>query len=231
MIIPAIDIINGQCVRLLRGDYEAKTTYYDDPLIAAQQFQQAGCQWLHMVDLDGAKMNKPANLDVLRRVREHTTLHIEYGGGIKSSESVEQVLTAGANRVICGSIAITQPELFRSWLQTYGGGRIVLGADCRNGKIATHGWLHQTDTEVDDLIGSFIAYGLQHVIVTDIARDGTMLGPNISLYRQLQTRFPNLNIIASGGIGCNEDINNCYKAGIQYIIAGKAIYEGRIDLC
>lgn len=231
MIIPAIDIINGQCVRLLRGDYNAQTTYYDDPLTAAMQFQQAGCTWLHMVDLDGAKMSAPQNLEVLHRVREHTTLHIEYGGGIKSTESVQQVLDAGADRVICGSIAITQPELFRSWLRQYGPEQIVLGADCRDGKIATHGWLRQTETTVSELIASFVADGLQHVIVTDISRDGTLLGPNIELYSQLQAQFPSLNIIASGGVGSNEDIQQCENIGIRQIIAGKAIYEGRIKLC
>lgn len=231
MILPAIDLINGQCVRLTQGDYEAKTTYYPDPVDAARMIERAGLPWLHLVDLDGAKTSEPQNLEVLRRIKAATNLRVEYGGGIKTTEAVEAVLAAGADRIIAGSIAVRNPELFRQWLHQYGADRIVLGADCRDGMVATHGWLEQTTITVEEIIGWFTADGLRHVIVTDIARDGMLTGPNVELYQSLRQSFPTLDIIASGGVGCNDDIHRCEAIGIEQVIVGKAIYEGRVTLC
>lgn len=229
MIIPAIDIINGKCVRLLQGDYAQQTTYFDDPLIAARQFEAAGCKWLHLVDLDGARLSAPQNLDVLRTVVQNTSLRVEYGGGIKSGEAVEQVLNAGASRVIIGSMAVSDAPLFKSLLAEYGGDKIVLGADCRDGKIATHGWLQMSDLTIEELINPLKDL-LKVVIVTDIARDGTLAGPNISLYKTLIGEFPDITFIASGGVGQQKDIIDLSVAGVKYIIAGKALYEGKIKL-
>lgn len=231
MIVPAIDIIAGECVRLRQGDYAQQTTYFSDPLEAALQFERAGVEYLHLVDLDGAKLSAPANLDVLRRIKANTSLKVEYGGGIKSLQAVRDVLDAGADRVICGSIAVTSPESFSQWLREFGGEKIVLGADCRDGKVATHGWLRDSDYEVADLIEKFRSDGLKHVIVTDIARDGMLSGPNLSLYTDYIQRFPSVNIIASGGVGCQNDIDMLHALGLKQIIVGKALYEGRVSLC
>lgn len=229
MILPAIDIIGGKCVRLRQGDYEQKTTYYDDPLVAAKQFEQAGCNWLHLVDLDGAKMAAPQNISVLKRIVENTHLQVEYGGGIKSREAVQQVLEAGAARVIIGSMAVSNPALFKELLMEYGGDKIVLGADCKNGKVSTHGWLRQSELSVATLVEPLSDF-LKVVIVTDIARDGMLSGPNLTLYQDLLKQFPDITFVASGGVSSQDDIAQLEKIGIKQIIVGKALYEGKIEL-
>jgi phosphoribosylformimino-5-aminoimidazole carboxamide ribotide isomerase len=247
-IIPAIDIIGGECVRLTQGDYARKRTYYKDPLDAALQYADAGIRRLHIVDLDGAKLSKPANLAVLERVASRTDLDIQYGGGIKSGESLRAVLSFGARRAICGSIAVTEPETFRGWLRSAarhtdmnetsnnaahegsGCGSIILGADVREGKVATHGWLAESELTAEALIENFLADGLQQVICTEISRDGMLAGPAFELYAQLYARFPDLDITASGGIAKMDDIRRLNDAGVRSVIVGKAIYEGKISL-
>ncbi|MDR2885349.1 MAG: 1-(5-phosphoribosyl)-5-[(5-phosphoribosylamino)methylideneamino]imidazole-4-carboxamide isomerase [Rikenellaceae bacterium] len=229
-IIPAIDIIGGECVRLTQGDYAQKQTYYKDPLDAARQYADAGIRRLHMVDLDGARQSKPANLAVLERVAAKTNLEIQYGGGIKSSEALQSVLSAGARRAICGSIAVTEPETFRGWLHEFGGAAIILGADVREGHVATHGWLSESELTAEALIEIFLADGLQQVICTEISRDGMLTGPAFDLYAQLYKSFPALDITASGGISAMDDIRRLDAGGVCSVIVGKAIYEGCISL-
>ncbi len=227
-IIPAIDMIGGRCVRLTQGDYARQTTYYDDPLDAAMAFEQLGVRRLHMVDLDGAKASAPMNLHVLERVANATGLDIQYGGGIKSAQALRDVFAAGAGRAICGSIAVKQPELFAAWLAEFGGQRLILGADARNGKVAIQGWLNESTMGIPELIELFLPHGLQQAICTDISRDGMLCGPSIPFYTGLQQAFPTVDITVSGGISSAEDIRQLAQAGLRSVIAGKAIYEGRI---
>ncbi len=229
-IIPAIDIIGGQCVRLTQGDYDRRETYYDDPLDAAKMYEQAGVRRLHMVDLDGAKESFPANLAVLERVSAHTNLDIQWGGGIKSEKALEAVFAAGARRAICGSVAVSHPEQVRGWLARFGGGKIILGADVKNGMVATHGWLATSGITAAQLIASFLDEGLQQVICTEISRDGMLQGPAFGLYNELYTQFPTLDITASGGISGLDDILRLDKAGVRSVIVGKAIYENKISM-
>lgn len=229
-IIPAIDIIDGQCVRLTKGDYNQKSKYYDDPLEIALKFRDAGLKRLHVVDLDGAKSSAPANLKVLERLASKTGLDIQYGGGIKNAEAIKAVFGSGANRAICGSIAITRPDMFVSWLGEFGTEHIILGADIKDGVIATHGWLESSGSTAEGLIGKFIPDGLSQVICTDISCDGTLNGPNFSLYEALQRQFPVINITISGGISCMDDIKRLDGYGMKSVIVGKAIYENRISL-
>lgn len=227
-IIPAIDLIGGECVRLSQGDYDRKTSYYKDPLEVALKYVAAGIRRLHLVDLDGAKASKPMNLDVLRRITEKTQLEVQYGGGIKSSESLEKVFKAGAKRAICGSIAVKQPELFAAWLERFGPERIILGADAREGKVAINGWLEDSVVGVEELIEQFEGAGLSQVICTDISKDGMLAGPSTALYTTLQERFGGMDITVSGGISSWADIEELDRLGLRSVIVGKAIYEGRI---
>lgn len=227
-IIPAIDIIGGQCVRLSQGDYDSKKVYYRDPLEIARIYQDLGVHRLHIVDLDGAKGTFPCNLSVLERIAGATSLDIQYGGGIKTAESLRAVLQAGASRGICGSIAVLNPDLFIEWLATYGPAHVILGADAKNGKIAINGWLQSSSVGVEDMIRKFIPYGLSQVICTDISKDGMLSGPSFELYNRLQGEFPQIDITASGGISSIEDIRTLDKYGIRSVIVGKAIYEGTI---
>lgn len=229
-IIPAIDIIEGKCVRLTQGDYAQKSVYSDDPVRIAMDYKEAGVRRLHLVDLDGAKASAPVNLAVLERIAATTGLDIQYGGGIKSRESLKAVFDSGARRAICGSIAVTQPELLRGWLAEFGGGHIILGADIRDGFIATHGWLEGSAVGVEELIHGFTGDGLAQVICTDISRDGMLSGPNIPLYVGLQTSFPGIDITVSGGISSMEDIAALDGRGLRSVIVGKAIYEKRITM-
>ncbi len=229
-IIPAIDMVNGHCVRLTQGDYARQTTYYDDPLDAAKAFEQIGIRRLHMVDLDGAKASAPMNLRVLERVTSATGLEVQYGGGIKSREALRDVFNAGAARAICGSIAVKQPELFAAWLAEFGGQRLILGADARNGRVATHGWLTESAVTIPQLLERFLPHGLTQTICTDISRDGMLCGPSVEFYTTLQAAFPAVEVTVSGGISCLEDIRQLNAHGLRSVIAGKAIYEGRITL-
>lgn len=227
-IIPAIDLIGGECVRLTQGDYARKSTYYRDPLDVALRYEEAGIRRLHLVDLDGAKAASPMNLPVLGRIAQRTRLSVQYGGGIKSEGALQSVFDAGASRAICGSIAANDPELFAGWLETFGSGRIVLGADTRAGRIAINGWLEEATLSVDELIERFRSGGLSQVICTDITRDGMLTGPATGLYVGLQEKFPDIDITVSGGISAWSDIEALDACGLRSVIVGKAIYEGRI---
>ncbi len=229
-IIPATDIIGGECVRLTQGDYDRKTTYYKDPLEAAKAFEGIGIKRLHVVDLDGAKSSQPMNLRVLERVATHTSLTIQYGGGIKSAQALRDVFNAGASRAIVGSLAVREPELFSAWLEEFGGERVVLGADLKNGKVAIQGWLEESQMGASELFNIFLPHGLRHVICTDISRDGMMCGAATELYKMLSAEFPTLNIIASGGVSKFSDVEELDRAGVESVIVGKALYEGGISL-
>lgn len=229
-IIPAIDMIGGECVRLTQGDYSRKTTYYKDPLEVAKRYEDCGIGRLHLVDLDGAKAARPVNLAVLERISSKTSLKVQYGGGIKTREALQSVFDSGASRAICGSVAVTKPEDFKMWLSEFGPGRIILGADTRDGRIAINGWLESSTIGVEELMGQFRPEKLAHVICTDIAKDGMLTGPSFGLYTKLQAMFPEMDITASGGISSWDDILELDKSGVKSVIVGKAIYEGRITL-
>ena len=229
-IIPATDIIDGRCVRLTQGDYARKKTYCDDPLEAALRFEEAGIRRLHMVDLDGAKAAEPRNLRTLERIATRTSLEVQYGGGIKSREALEAVFNAGASRAICGSIAVRQPELLAAWIAEFGAGRIILGADIREGKVAIQGWTETAGITAEELIGRFRSDGLTQAICTDIARDGMLCGVAVEFYARLQRQFPEVEITVSGGIGTMAEIEALRSEGLRSVIVGKALYEGHITL-
>lgn len=229
-IIPATDIIDGQCVRLTQGDYAQSRSYDTTPLAMAQAFEAIGVKRMHLVDLDGAKASHPCNLDTLRAIASATSLTIEWGGGIKTTECLRDVFDAGAHCAIVGSIAVRQPQLMKEWLRTFGGERIILGADVRNGLVAVSGWQESTTATPGDLINAFRPDGLTQVIVTDISRDGMLQGPNDGLYVQLQQMFPDITFTVSGGISSMDDIRRLDALGLPRVIVGKAIYEHRITL-
>ena len=229
-IIPAIDLIEGKCVRLTQGDYSSKKTYNNNPLDVAKRYEDIGIRRLHLVDLDGAKQSFPQNLNVLETIAKNTTLDIQYGGGIKSTESATAVFNSGAHRIICGSIAVTDPELFKQWLKTYSPEKVILGADVKDGKIATHGWLKSAELSVQEMLTAFLSFGLSQVICTDISKDGMLSGPAFDLYHALQTDFPGLQFTASGGIKDFQDILHLDEMRIPSVVVGKAIYEGFIQL-
>lgn len=229
-IIPAIDIIDGRCVRLSQGDYDSRKIYDASPLEMAVRFADCGVVRLHMVDLDGAKASSPRNLTVLEQIASVPGLEIEWGGGIKSEEALNDVFNAGASFAVVGSVAARNPELFQSWLNQFGGRRMVLGADVSNGRIAVNGWLETDETGIEDLVERFMPYGLERSIVTEISRDGMLQGPAIDLYTGLQKRFPDINFTVSGGISSVEDIETLDRLGLKSVIVGKAIYENRIPL-
>ena len=228
-LIPAIDIINGQCVRLTKGDYDQKTVY-GEPLDMALEFERLGYKRLHMVDLDGAKSKHIVNSSVLRRVTTETQLVVDFGGGIKTDEDLEKAFAAGAQMVTVGSIAVTQPKLFMGWLEKYGAERMILGADVRNGKISINGWKEDSSEDLLPFLKKYIDAGVKNVLCTEISKDGTLTGPAIDLYRQVMDAYPDLHLIASGGVSSIEDILALDQAGIPAVVFGKAIYEGRIDL-
>ncbi|MGN1215871.1 MAG: 1-(5-phosphoribosyl)-5-[(5-phosphoribosylamino)methylideneamino]imidazole-4-carboxamide isomerase [Candidatus Cryptobacteroides sp.] len=227
-IIPAIDLIDGQCVRLTQGDYSRSKVYSPDPVSVAKEFEEAGATRLHLVDLDGAKASGPRNLDVLERIASSTSMEVEFGGGIKSGASLKSVLDAGAAYAICGSVAITDPDLFRTWLNEYSD-RIILGLDIRNGKVATHGWLETSEATVSDVLKAFGGL-VRKSIVTEIAHDGMLMGVDVDFYSELQAAFPEVEIVVSGGVSGEECIKLLCDNGLHSAIVGKAIYEGRIDL-
>lgn len=229
-IIPAIDLIEGRCVRLTQGDYAQTKVYDAQPLDIALRYADCGVRRLHIVDLDGAKAQAPCNLRTLEKIATATNLDIEWGGGIKSSEAVREAIDAGAARVICGSVAVDNRELFSQWLRQYGGSRIILGADIRDGKVATHGWLKDGGVGVEELVEAFLSDGLAQLICTDISRDGMLQGPNFELYVGLQQRFPAVDVTLSGGVSSMADLECARSSGVRAAIVGKAIYEGRITL-
>ena len=229
-VIPAIDLIDGKCVRLTKGDYNQKKQYDASPLDMALRYQDIGIRRLHLVDLDGAKSSSPKNLHVLEAIATRTSLDIEWGGGIKSDEALRDAFNAGANHLIIGSVAVSKPELFARWLDEFGGDRLVLGADVNDGRVAINGWLEKSEQTIEALIERFIPHGLREVICTDIAKDGMLQGPTFDLYARLQATYPAQDIIVSGGISSLSDIQRLDEMNLRHVIVGKAIYEGRITL-
>ena len=229
-LIPAIDLIDGRCVRLTQGDYDIKKVYEQNPVDMAKMYADCGVRRLHVVDLDGAKAKEPCNLRVLEQLATNTNLDIEWGGGIKSTDALRAALNAGANRVICGSVAVDNRELFADWLQNYGAGHVILGADVRGRNVATHGWLKESQVSIDEIIGWFLPFGLKQLICTDISKDGMLQGPNFPLYVELKDNFPTVDTTLSGGISSMDDIRKANELGLHSVIIGKAIYEGRITL-
>ena len=229
-LIPAIDIINGQCVRLTKGDYQQKTVYSDSPAEVAKGFEQLGFKRLHVVDLDGAKSKHIVNDEVLRSITRETKLTVDFGGGIKTDEDIRKAFDAGAKMVTVGSIAVQQPELCFKWLDKYGAERIILGADVRHGKISINGWKEDSDEDLLPFLRKYIDAGIKNVLCTEISKDGTLAGPAIDLYKSVMRVYPELHLIASGGVSSLDDIKALDAAGIPAVVFGKAIYEGRIDL-
>jgi len=229
-IIPAIDLIEGKCVRLTQGDYGQKKIYNENPLEVALQFEDAGLKRLHLVDLDGAKAKKVVNWKVLEKIASKTSLHVDFGGGVQSDDDLKTVFESGAKQVTGGSIAVKQPDLFEHWIKTYGGEKIILGADAKNEKIAVSGWEEGTAIWVYDFVEEYVEKGVKYTISTDVAKDGLLQGPSFDLYKNLQDKCPDLNIIASGGIAGIEDVEKLAEMNIYGVIIGKAIYENRIRL-
>lgn len=229
-LIPAIDIIDGKCVRLTKGDYAQKTVYRDSPVDVAKEFEQLGFRRLHVVDLDGAKSKHIVNDGVLQHMTEETNLVIDFGGGIKTGEDIEKAFDAGASMVTVGSVAVTHPDLFGMWLQKYGTERMILGADVRNGKISINGWKEDSTEDLLPFLKKYVDLGVSNVLCTEISKDGTLTGPAIDLYKEVMAVYPSLHLIASGGVSSKEDIDTLERAGIPAVVFGKAIYEGRIDL-
>ena len=229
-IIPAIDIIDGKCVRLTQGDYSQKKVYNEHPLEVARAFDDAGLRRLHLVDLDGAKAGAVKNWKVLETLAGKTGLVIDFGGGIKTAADVEIVFNSGAALATVGSIAVKNGELFVSWLQEYGAGRFLLGADVKNEKIAVGGWLETTDRWIYDFIQEYLEKGIQQIFCTDVSKDGLLQGPALDLYRNIVGKFPELHFIASGGVSGIDDVYRLEEVGCKGVIIGKAIYEGRIKL-
>ena len=229
-IIPAIDIIDGRCVRLSQGDYAQQTTYEADPVDMVKRYADSGVKRVHVVDLDGAKAAFPANLGLLERMAGVNGVNIEWGGGLKSDEAVRAALDSGATYAIVGSIAATSPDLFAAWLEQFGAERMVLGADVRTGRVAISGWKEELDLSIDDLVKRFLPQGLTQTICTDISRDGMLQGPSFELYARLQSDYPTVDFTVSGGISSMADILRLDEMNLRKVIVGKAIYEGRIAL-
>lgn len=229
-IIPAIDIIDGKCVRLTQGDYDQKKVYNERPLEVAKQFENAGLKRLHLVDLDGAKAGAVKNWKVLETIASGTGMAIDFGGGIKTEKDVGIVLNSGAVLATVGSIAVKDGELFVSWLRQFGAGRFLLGADVKEEKIAVGGWLETTDKWVYDFIRDYMEKGVQQIFCTDVSKDGLLQGPSLELYKNIMVEFPTLHFIASGGVSEIDDVYRLQEIGCKGVIIGKAIYEGRITL-
>lgn len=229
-LIPAIDIIGGQCVRLTKGDYSAKTVYSSDPVEVAKEFERLGFRRLHVVDLDGAKSRHIVNVGVLQDITQATSLTVDFGGGIKTSADIEKAFEGGASMVTIGSVAVTSPTLFSTWLHRYGSDRIILGADVRDGLVSINGWKEDSNMELLPFLRYYVDEGVKNVLCTDISRDGTLGGPAIDLYCDVLAAYPELNLIASGGVSSNEDIEELERRGIPSVVFGKAYYEGKIDV-
>ena len=229
-LIPAIDIIDGKCVRLTKGDYGQKKVYNDDPVAQAKEFEKLGMKRLHVVDLDGAKAKHVVNVDVLRGTTAATGLKVDFGGGIKSDDDIEKAFAAGASLVTIGSIAVSQPDTFMRWLDRYGADKVILGADVRNGLVSINGWKEDTSEKLLPFLARYVKAGVKNVLCTEISRDGTLSGPSTDLYREVMEAFPGIHLIASGGVGRNEDIIELDEAGIPAVVFGKAWYEGKINL-
>lgn len=229
-LIPAIDIINGECVRLTHGDYQQKKVYNSDPVEVAHELHSLGFKRLHIVDLDGAKSKHVVNGYTLKNISQSTKFEIDFGGGIKTQEDMDLVFDNGAKMVTVGSISVSAPQTFESWIKRYGADRIILGADVRNQKIAISGWYENTDYDIFDFISHYMEKGITKVLCTDISKDGALNGPSYNLYQNIMKRFPTLHLIASGGISSAEDILQLNEIGIPAVVFGKAFYEGLIDI-
>ena len=229
-LIPAIDIIDGKCVRLTKGDYAQKTVYNEDPVAQAQEFEQLGFKRLHVVDLDGAKSKHIVNEKTLQAITSATSLTVDFGGGLKTEEDIEKALHAGAQMVTLGSVAVTHPELCEQWIGKYGAEHIILGADVRNGKISINGWKEDSDEDLIPFLQRYVDMGIRNVLCTEISKDGTLQGPATPLYQSIMREYPHLHLIASGGVSSNDDITALDNAGIPAVVFGKAYYEGRIDV-
>ena len=229
-LIPAIDIIGGQCVRLTKGDYDQKTVYRNSPAEVAKEFEQIGFKRLHVVYLDGAKSKHIVNEQVLKAITAETNLVVDFGGGIKTDADIEKAFSAGASMVTIGSIAVTDPDRFMGWLEKYGASRIILGADVRNGKISINGWKEDSGEALLPFMKKYIDAGVRNVLCTEISKDGTLAGPAIDLYKEMMATYPELHLIASGGVSSIDDIKALEVAGIPAVVFGKAIYEGKINL-
>ena len=229
-IIPAIDIIDGECVRLTKGDYGTKKIYNENPFEVAQEFEAAGITKLHLVDLDGAKQKKVVNFRVLEKIASGTNLIIDFGGGVQSDEDLFKVFEYGASQITGGSIAVKNEEKFIDWIKKYGGDKIILGADAKNEKIAISGWEENSGQDIYGFVEKYIAEGIKYTISTDVDKDGLLEGPSYKLYQNLKNKFNTLNIIASGGVAEMADIEQLAKQNLYGVIVGKAIYEGRISL-
>jgi phosphoribosylformimino-5-aminoimidazole carboxamide ribotide isomerase len=228
-IIPAIDLINGNCVRLTKGDYATEKVYHTDPLRIARQFEEAGFTRLHMVDLDGAKSGRVVNLKTLENICSQTSLNVDFGGGIKNHEDLDKVLNAGAYQATVGSLAAKDPETVHEWIGEFGSDKFILGADALNGKIAINGWLDDSGIDLFDFIKGYYSKGVRHVLCTDISKDGMLQGTSNELYTAIMRIFPDLFLIASGGVSGLEDVNELINLKIPAVVVGKAIYEGLID--
>lgn len=229
-LIPAIDLIDGKCVRLTKGDYNQKKIYNENPVEIAKGFEEMGFKRLHVVDLDGARSKHIVNVDVLKAITTETNLVVDFGGGIKSEEDIEKAFDNGASLVTIGSIAVTQPELFLKWLDQYGTEKLILGADVKNGKISINGWKEDSAEELLPFLKKYIDHGVKNVLCTEISKDGTLQGPAIGLYKEIMAAYPQIHLIASGGVSSNEDIIDLNQAGIPAVVFGKAFYEGRINI-
>ena len=229
-LIPAIDIINGKCVRLSQGDYDTQKVYNENPLEVAKEFEANGIRRLHVVDLDGAKSNHIVNYRVLDAIAGHTSLIIDFGGGIKTDEDLTIAFENGAQMVTLGSVAVKQPMLFKKWLHQYGVEKIILGADVKDNHISVSGWKEDSEQKLMPFLTNYTQEGVSKVLCTDISRDGMLQGPSIELYRQIMQNFPSLHLIASGGVSCLKDIIELDEAGIPAVVFGKALYEGRITM-
>ena len=229
-LIPAIDLIDGKCVRLTKGEYDSKKIYNEDPVAQAREFEALGFKRLHVVDLDGAKSKHVVNDDVLRRITEATSLTVDFGGGIKTEEDIEKAFNAGAAMVTVGSIAVTKPELFMGWMEKYGAERMILGADVRQGKVSINGWLEDSEEDLLPFLKKYVDRGVRNVLCTEISKDGTLQGPATGLYVEIMKAYPELHLIASGGVASNKDIEELDAKGIPAVVFGKAYYEGKIKV-
>lgn len=229
-VIPAIDIIEGKCVRLTKGDYNQKKVYNEDPLEVAREFEDIGLTRLHLVDLDGARSGRIINHKVLEKLATRTALHIDFGGGLKSDEDLKIAFESGARQITGGTIAVKDPEVFLHWLALYGPDKIILGADARDEKIATHGWLETTELHLFDFLDNYSQKGITHAICTDISKDGMLKGSSVDLYASIRAQLPELKLIASGGVSSLKELEELRDMGCYGAIVGKAIYEGHISL-
>ncbi|MBQ7157240.1 MAG: 1-(5-phosphoribosyl)-5-[Bacteroidaceae bacterium] len=229
-IIPAIDIIDGKCVRLTQGDYGTKKVYNEDPVEVAKMFESYGIRRLHTVDLDGAKSQHVVNYKTIEKIADHTSLVIDFGGGIKSDEDIDIAFSSGASLVTIGSVAVKNPDLFNKWLDRYGAEKIILGADVKNGLISINGWKEEGNDKLMPFLKRYTDKGIRNVLCTDISKDGMLQGPATELYKEIMAEFPDMHLIASGGVSSIDDLEALQNAGIPAVVFGKAIYEGKIKM-